>query len=119
MYSREEIMEEIERFNRDNSTEETFFSTIVDFIEQMQDEANRQGYADRVSSVLRTESAAREPVPEAELFIKVHGAMACAHNDVLAKYIPEGDVDKLILKMTPFVVKYLQEDFNITDKDTK
>lgn len=118
MYSREEIREELEQFIRDYDDDKELNGIIIDYIVQVQDEANRQGYADRIETVIRAEAKdVPAPIDETDLVIKVHSAMACAHNDVLVKYIPEGDVDKFILKMTPFVVKYLLEDFRISEKE--
>lgn len=115
LYSREEIRGELEQFIRDYDDEKELNNIIIDYVVQVQDEANMQGYAVRVPKAVTPDAS--ETVDSLEFSIKVHEAMSCAHNDVLVKFIPKGDVDKFILKMTPFVVKYLMEDFNITNKE--
>jgi predicted nuclease of restriction endonuclease-like RecB superfamily len=55
-------------------------------------------------------------VSEQEFLIKVHEAMACAYGEVPANLLPDADLEKVILKMAPYVAHWLLEDFNISDK---
>jgi hypothetical protein len=123
MYTREEILDELRQFDKDYSDEGEREGIIADFIEQTQEEANRQGYADKARVAEWTsQTVATDVAPSVDTFefsIKVHEAMSCAHNDVLIKFIPEGNIEKFLIKMTPHVVKYLLEDFNITEKDAQ
>jgi hypothetical protein len=107
MITYDEVKDELETFEHDYPDDDERRGIIIDYILQIQDEPRRKQCVEQLY----------KPASEVEFTIKVHEAMACAVSEVPTKFLPEGNLERLVLKMAPRVANWLLEDFNVSEKE--